>query len=72
MNEDKIIIEKLDTIIRLLALNQIKGKDVGEQILFLSKLGVANKDIAEILDKSQNTVNATLSQHRKKKHGKED
>jgi len=72
MKEDKIIAEKLDMIIKLLALNHIKGKEVGEQILFLSKLGIANKDIAEILDKSQNTVNVTLSQHRKKKIVKEE
>ena len=72
MIENKIIVEKLDVIIRLLALAQIKGKDVGEQIIFLSKLGVANKDIAEILEKSQNTVNATLSQYRRKKIGKEE
>jgi orotate phosphoribosyltransferase-like protein len=72
MNENKIIVEKLDIIIKLLALNQIKGKDVGDQILFLRNLGIANKDIAEMLEKSQNTVNATLSQHRKKKIVKEE
>ncbi len=70
MKEDEIIVEKLDMIIKLLALNQIKGKEIGEQILFLSTLGIANKDIAEILNKSQNTVNATLSQHRRKKIGR--
>lgn len=68
MNENKNIIEKLDMIIKLLAMNQIKGKDVGEQIIFLSKLGIANKDVADMLEKSQNTVNATLSQYRKKKN----
>jgi len=67
MSENKIIAEKLDIVIKLLALNQIKGKDVGEQIVLLSNIGIANKDIADILQKSQNTVNATLSQNRKKK-----
>jgi len=67
MTESKLIVEKLDVIIKLLAMNQIKGKEVGEQIVLLSKLGIANKDVADILGKSQNTVNATLSQHRKKK-----
>jgi len=66
MTESKLIIEKLDVIIKLLAMNQIKGKEIGEQIVLLSKLGIANKDVADILGKSQNTVNATLSQHRKK------
>jgi len=30
-------------------------------------MGIANKNIANILGKTQNTVNATLSQLRKKK-----
>lgn len=72
MNDNKLIVEKLDIIIKLLAMNQIKGKDVGEQIVLLSKIGIANKDIANILNKSQNTVNATLSQNRRKKNVKEE
>ncbi len=71
MSENKLIAEKLDIVIKLLALNQIKGKDVGEQIVLLSNIGIANKDIADILHKSQNTVNATLSQRRRKKIVKE-
>ncbi len=67
MVENNQILKKLDMIIRLLALNHMKGKEVGEQIVFLNSLGIANKDIAEILGKTQNTVNATLSQARKKK-----
>jgi len=63
---DKEIIQKLDTIIKLLAFGLIKGKDAGKQILFLHKMGIGNKDIAEILGKTQNTVNSTLSQLRKK------
>ncbi|MCH8915858.1 MAG: hypothetical protein IIA82_08470 [Thaumarchaeota archaeon] len=68
MTESKLIIEKLDVIIKLLAMNQIKGKEIGEQIVLLSKLGIANKDVANILGKSQNTVNVTLSQYRRKKN----
>lgn len=71
MNESNLIAEKLDVVIRLLALNQIKGKEVGEQIIFLSKLGIPNKDISDLLEKSQNTVNVTLSQYRRKKIDKE-
>ena len=67
MSEPEIL-SKLDIIIKLLATNQIEGKDSHEQILFLSNLGIANKNIAEILGKTQNTVNATLSQLRKKKN----
>jgi len=64
---DKEIVQKLDTIIKLLAFGLIKGKEAGEQILFLHKMGIDNKDIAEILGKTPNTVNSTLSQLRKKK-----
>ena len=66
MSEQEII-DKLDIIIKLLATSQISGKDSQEQILFLSNIGIANKNIADILGKTQNTVNATLSQLRKKK-----
>jgi len=68
LSNDKQVIEKLDIIIKLLAVGTIKGKEVKEQILFLYNLGISNKNIAEILGKTQNTVNATLSQSRKKKN----
>jgi len=67
MTDQTDIIQKLDTIIKLLAFGLIKDKEVGEQILFLHNMGITNKDIADILGKSQNTVNSTLSQLRKKK-----
>ena len=60
------IIQRLDTIIKLLSVNIVKDKEGSEQILFLHKLGISNKDIADILGKTQNTVNATLSQARHK------
>ena len=60
------IIAKLDVIIKLLAVGLVRSKESREQILFLHQLGISNKDIAEILGKTQNTVNATLSQVRKK------
>ncbi|MGI0072601.1 MAG: sigma factor-like helix-turn-helix DNA-binding protein [Nitrosotalea sp.] len=67
MNDDKQqqIIEKLDLMIKLLAVGVIRGKEVREQILTLSRMGISNKDIALILGKTQNTVNATLSQARR-------
>lgn len=61
------ILERLDIIIKLLAVDTIKGKEVKEQILFLHELGITNKDVAKILGKTQNTVNVTLSQFRKVK-----
>jgi len=63
---NKQIIEKLDVVIKLLSVGIVKGKEVKEQILLLNKIGISNKDIAEILGKTQNTVNSTLSQSRRK------
>jgi len=65
---EKEILQKLDIIIKLLAISQLQGKEVRGQILFLHNVGISNKDIAIILNKTQNTVNATLSQVRKKKN----
>lgn len=65
---NKQIIEKLDVVIKLLSVGIVKGKEVKEQILLLNKIGISNKDIAEILGKTQNTVNSTLSQSRRKKN----
>lgn len=59
------ILDKLDLMIKLLAVGVIRGKEVREQIVTLSRMGISNKDIALILGKTQNTVNATLSQARK-------
>lgn len=70
--EDNKVAEKLDIIIKLLATDVVKGKEVREQILLLSNLGISNKSIAEILNKTQNTVNATLSQHRRIKNEKRE
>jgi len=65
---EKEILQKLDIIIKLLAISQVQGKEVREQILFLHNVGISNKNIAMILNKTQNTVNATLSQVRKKRN----
>jgi hypothetical protein len=60
-----VMIELLGIIIKLLAVGVVKGKDVKEQVLTLHDMGISNKEIANILGKSQNTVNVTLSQARK-------
>lgn len=65
-SDQKAILEKLDVLIRLqasLAVSSLEAQK--DKILFLSKAGIAPKDIAAILDTSSNTVNVTLSQKRK-------
>jgi len=60
------IIERLDLIIKLLAMNMMN--DEGSQkdkIIQLSKIGLQPKEIANILNTSNNYVNVTLSNARK-------
>ena len=63
----QLIADRLEIIIKLLAITVVKGKDAKDQILTLHEMGISNKEIANILGKSQNTVNVTLSQARRAK-----
>ncbi len=64
MSED--ISEKLDILIKLQAAALTSSFDsVKEKILFLNKAGLRPKLIAEIVGKSPNQVNVTLSKERK-------
>ena len=69
MNEDilKSIDKRLATLTNLVAINVIKDKSLQEQIDILYNAHLNVNEIAEILGKTQNTVNVTLSQARKKK-----
>ena len=59
---------KLDTLIRLSALNVIKDiKPQKEQIRTLSDAGFGPSEIADILKTSSNTVSVTLSAIRKER-----
>ena len=66
------IAEKLDVLIRLTALNLIKGiATQKEQISTLWSAGFAPKDIAAILGTTPHTIRATLYRERKDA-GKDD
>lgn len=68
--KDNIVVEKLDTLIKLTAASVIKGnKNQTESILKLSGVGIGNKDIAKILGTTENYVSMSLS--RIKNKGKE-
>ena len=58
---------KLDTIIKLLALNSVEGKELRVQVLTLSSFGFQPKQIADILGKTPNSVRIML--HRVRKEG---
>lgn len=59
--------KKLDILIKLVASNMIKEDSTQtESILRLNKLGIRNKDIAEILNSTENYVNLIISKSKKK------
>lgn len=62
----KEIVNRLDKVIRLLALSITLDKKQNEQIEFLNGAGFKPKEIADILGTTGNTVRVALSQIRKK------
>ncbi len=59
------ISKKLDILIKLTAMDAVRGREFREQVRILSQAGFRPKDIAELLDKSPGNVNTTLSIIRK-------
>lgn len=59
------VTERLDQLIRLVALGLCADKSQKDQIAFLSKAGIQPKAIAEILGTTPNTVSVSLSAIRK-------
>ena len=71
MNDiNKRLLEKIDVLVRLSALNIIKDKEYTEQVELLSSVGLQPKEIAELLGKTPNSVRVTLSRLRKNKRKK--
>lgn len=60
------IIDRLDKLIRIIALSSTQGLTLTERILLLHKAKFAPKEIAEILSTTPNVVNVRLSEMRKK------
>ena len=75
MNSDstlKEISQKLDILIKLLAINLVKDtKTQKEQITLLSEVGFHPIQIADILGTTNNVVSVTLSSTKKQKQTKE-
>jgi len=62
----KEIVDRLDKVIRLLAISIALGKKQNEQIELLNDAGFKPKEIADILGTTGNTVRVALSQIRRK------
>lgn len=66
------LMEKLDAMSRLLALNVVAGKRFIEQVAILSSAGFMPKEIAGMLGKTPHNVSVQLDRIKKrKKSGKE-
>lgn len=61
----KDLSNKLDTIIRLLALNVVQGKELKNQVSILSSFGFQPKQIADMLNKTPNHIRVILHGLRK-------
>jgi len=58
---------KLETIIRLLALNAVEGKELKNQVSILSAFGFQPKQIADMLGKTPNHIRVILHGLRKER-----
>ena len=52
----KKLIEKLNSLIALMAENKIKGKEYGEKVIFLWRFGLEEEQIAKILEKTPKQI----------------
>lgn len=65
---DEEIVKKLDVLIKLTAVSLLKEeKNQTRSILKLKSFGISNKDIAQIINNSENYVAMVLSRSKKKK-----
>ncbi|TKJ35707.1 MAG: hypothetical protein CEE38_13940 [Planctomycetes bacterium B3_Pla] len=70
MDELKVLNEQVERLTKLVALGVIGEKSQNEQIALLAKVGIAPKDIAQLIGTTPNTVRVQLSTMRKRKKKK--
>jgi DNA-directed RNA polymerase specialized sigma24 family protein len=58
---------KMDTIIKLLALNAVEGKQLKDQVAILSSFGFQPKQIAEMLGKNPSSIRVMLHRLREER-----
>ena len=63
----RILSEKLDTLIKLTAINALKGKNLTDQVEILSEIGLQPKQIATILGTDPATVSTLKGRVKKKR-----
>jgi hypothetical protein len=65
-NEEKIL-EKLDKILKVLAIQIGAGRNMGERVHLLKIAGLDNQTISELLEIPSNTVKVLASQQKAKR-----
>jgi DNA-directed RNA polymerase specialized sigma24 family protein len=60
------LMQKLDGLIRIVALSSMRDLTSIEKITLLNRAGFSPKEIAEIIGTTQNVVNVRLSEMRKR------
>ena len=55
------MLDKLTMLVKMTAAKAVAGKDFKEQVKFLSSMGLAPREIGEVLGKSANNVSVMLN-----------
>ncbi len=64
---EQLVLEKLDRLLRVLAISVTKGMKQNEQIALLDRAAFPPKEIAALLGTTSNTVSVALTNLRKAK-----
>lgn len=67
LSKEEKILEKLDQILKVLAIQVGNDRSTGERVHLLKTAGLDNKTIAEVLNTSTNIVRALDSQYKTKR-----
>lgn len=59
--------KKLDVLIKLFAMEAVRGREFREQVRILDQAGLQPKEIALLLNKTPNNISVTLNYLRKNK-----
>jgi len=70
MENNGLTVERLNVLIKLTAANVIQGKNFKDQVSLLSSVGLQPKEISDILGKTSNHINVTLTMLRKERNKK--
>ena len=68
----EILSEKIDTLIKLTAINALKDRSLTDQVEILSEIGLQPKEIATILGTDPNTVSVLKSRVKRRSKKTED